>query len=99
MFVRSDRFRKLVEKGLHGWRIGIGHDESEGIVRARLDGREDVGEGETLVAEPRRALAPLPPDVADTAFLANPRLILKEEAYAFIFMRTLKVFQQRRGSF
>jgi hypothetical protein len=63
---------------LHCRRIRIRHDEGEGIIRTRLDGREDVGEGETLVAEPRRPLAPLPPDVADTAFLANPRLILKE---------------------
>ena len=60
---------------MHRGRIDIGHDEGEGIIRARLDGREDVGEGETLVAEPRRPLAPLPPDVADPAFLANPRLI------------------------
>ena len=92
MFVRSDRFRKLVEKSLHGWRIGIGHDESEGIVRARLHGREDGGEGKTLIAEPRRPLPPLPPDVADTAFLANPRLILEKQAYALVFMRTLNVF-------
>jgi len=63
---------------LHCRRIGIRHDEGEGIIRPRLDGREDVGEGETLVAEPRRALTPLPPDMADPAFLANPRLILKE---------------------
>ena len=75
MFVLSDRFRELVEEGLHCSRVGIGHDESEGIIRTRLDGREDVGEGETLVAKPRRTLAPLPPDVADTAFLADPRLV------------------------
>ena len=99
MFVLSDRFRELVEEGLHCRRIGIGHDESEGIIRARLDGREDVGEGETLVTEPRWALAPLPPDMADTAFLANPRLVLEKQAYALIFMRTLNIFQQRRGSF
>jgi hypothetical protein len=63
---------------LHRWRIGIGHDESKGIIRTRLDGREDIGVGEALVAKPRRPLPSLPPDVADTTFLANPRLILKE---------------------
>ena len=78
VFVLGDRFRELVEKGLHRGRVGIGHDKCEGIIRARLDSREDVGEGEAFVAEPRRSLAPLPPDVADTAFLADPRLILKE---------------------
>jgi len=99
VFVMSDRFRELVEEGLHCRRIGIRHDEGEGIIRTRLDGREDVGEGKALVAEPRRPLAALPPDVADPAFLANPRLILKEEADALGFMRTLKIFQQRWGSF
>ena len=84
---------------MHCWRIGIGHDESEGVISPRLDGRENIGVGEALVAEPRRSLAPLPPDVADTAFLANPRLVLEKQAYALIFMRTLKIFQQRRGSF
>lgn len=78
MFVRGYCLRELIEELLHCWGIGIGHDKSEGIIRTRLDGGENVGEGEALVAEPRRTLAPLPPDVADTAFLTNPRLILKE---------------------
>lgn len=99
MFVLGNRFGELVEKCLHRGRIDIGHDECEGIIRARLHGREDVGESEALVAASRWALTPLPPDVADTAFLADPRLILKEEAYALVFVRTLNIFQQRRGSF
>lgn len=99
MFVLSDRFRELVEERLHCRRIGIRHDEGEGIICARLNGCEDVGEGETLVAEPRRALPPLPPDVADTAFLAKPRLVLEKQAYAFVFMRTLNFLEQCRGSF
>jgi hypothetical protein len=99
MFVLSDRFRELVEEALHGLRVGIGHDEGERIIRPRFDGGKDVGEGETLVAEPRRTLAPLPPDVADAAFLANPRLILEKQTDALIFMRILNIFQQRRGSF
>ena len=99
MFAQGDRFREAVEKGLQCWRIGMGHDEGEGIIRARLDGREDGGEGETLAAEARRALAPLPPDVADTAFLADPRFVLEKQAYAPVFMRALNIFRQRRGSF
>lgn len=99
VFVVSDRFGELVEEGLRCRRIGIRHDQGEGIVRARLDGREDVGEGEAPVAQPRRSLAPLPPDVADPAFLADPRFVLEKQADALVFMRTLNVFQQRRGSF
>ena len=48
MFVFSDSFRKAVEKGLHRRRIGIGHRQREGIVGARLNGGEDIGEGRLL---------------------------------------------------
>jgi hypothetical protein len=84
---------------LHGRRIGIGHHEREGIIGARLDGGEDVGEGESLVAEAGRALAPLPPDVADAAFLPDARLVLEKQANALVFMRTLNFSQQRWSSF
>lgn len=40
------------------------------------------------------ALAGLPPDPTDAALLANPRLVLKKQANALVFMHT-----QRRGSF
>lgn len=53
---------------------------------AQLDGGKDVREGEVLVAEPWRALALFPPDVADTPPLADPGLVLKEEADAFVFL-------------
>jgi hypothetical protein len=69
------------------------------MIGAWLHGRKDVGKGEALVAKTWRALAALPPDVADTAFLADPGFVLKEQAKAFVFMRTLKFFQQRRSSF
>lgn len=99
MFVFSDSFRKAVEKGLHRRRIGIGHRQREGIVGARLNGGEDIGEGEAPVAEPRRPLAALPPDMANAAFLADARLVLKEQAKALTFVRTLNSFQQRRSPF
>jgi hypothetical protein len=84
---------------LHRRRIGIRQHQRESVIGAGFDGGEDVGEGEALVAEPRRALTPLPPDMADTALLAEARLVLEEEANAFVFMRMLKFFQKRRGSF
>lgn len=99
MFVRGDRFGELVEESLHGLRVGVGHNEGEGIIAPRLDGGEDIGEGEALVAQARRTLASLPPDMADTAFLADPRLILEKQAYALVFMRTLNIVQERWGSF
>ncbi|MGA7328224.1 MAG: hypothetical protein WBX25_27990 [Rhodomicrobium sp.] len=71
MFVIGDGFCKAVEQSLHRRRIGIGHYQCEGVVRARFNGSEDVGEGEALVAKPRRTLAALPPDVENAAFLTG----------------------------
>jgi hypothetical protein len=99
MFVSGEGFGETVQERLHRRRIGIGHHEREGIIGAWLDGGEDVGEGKPLVAQPWRALAPLPPNMTDAAFLADPGLVLKEQANALVFMRTLKFFEQRRGSF
>ena len=99
MFVLGDGFRESVEKALHRFGIGIRHDECKGIVRTRLDGGKNIGEGETPVAKSGRPPAPLPPDMADTTLLADPRFILKEQTYALTIMRTLNFLQQRRGSF
>jgi hypothetical protein len=90
---------EAVQKHLHGCRIGIGHHQREAIVRARLHGSEDIGEGEAPVAKAWRALAALPPNVAGTAFLADPRLVLEEQANALVFMTYTDGLQQRWGSF
>ena len=99
MLVLSNGCGEAVEEGLHRRRIRIGHHQREGVVRARLHGREDVGESETLVARPRRALAALPPDMADAPLLPDTRLVLEEQPEAFAFMRILNFFQKRRSPF
>ncbi len=99
MFAISDGFRKAVEEDLHRRRIGIGHHQREGVVRARLYGREDIGEGETPVAKPRRPLAALPPDMTDAALLADARLVLEEQAEALAFMTYTDVSKKHGGSF
>ena len=99
MFVISDGFRKAVEEGLHSRRIGIGHHQRESIISARLNGSEDIGEGEAPIAEPWRPLAALPPYMANAALLADARLVLEEQAKALIFVRTLNFFQKRRSPF
>ena len=71
----------------------------ESIISSWLHGCEDIGEGEALIAEARRALATLPPDMADPAFLADTRLILKKQAKALSFMRTLNFLQKRKPPF
>jgi hypothetical protein len=77
----------------------VRHDEGEAVVGAGLDGREDVGEREALVAQARRALAAPPPDVERASLLADARLVLEEEPDALASMRTLNFLEQRRGSF
>ena len=99
VLVFSDGFGKAVEEGLHRRRIGIGHHQRKGIICAGLYGSEDIGEGEALVAEPWRALAALPPDMADAALLANARLVLEEQAQAFAFMTYADGIQKRRSPF
>ena len=84
---------------MHRRRIGIGHHQREGVVCARLNGSEDIGEGEALIAKPWRAASPLPPDMAGAAFLANARLVLEEQAEALAFIRTLNFLQKRGAPF
>jgi len=55
-------------------------NQGEGIVRARLDGTEEVGERIALVAFARRPLAARKPAMADAAFLANARFVLEKQA-------------------
>ena len=99
MFVLSDGFRKAVEEDLHRRSIGVGHHQREGVVRARLYGGEDIGEGEAPVAKPRRTLAALPPDMTNAAFLADARFVLEEQAQALAFMTPTDVSKKRGGSF
>ena len=84
---------------LHRLGVGIGHDEGEAVVGAGLKASKDVGECEALVAEPRWALAALPPDMAGPTLLVDPRLVLEEEADAFVSMCSCNSSEQRRGSF
>ena len=99
MLVRRERRREAIEKVLHGFGRHFGHDKREGVVGPRLDGGEDVGEREALVAKTRRTLAAFPPDVARPSLLPDAGLVLEEEADALVFMRTLYFSEQRWGSF
>jgi hypothetical protein len=99
VLVLGNRLGKSVEKCLHASTIRIGQDQREGIVGAGLDGRVDIGIRVALIDETRRPLAAFPPDVADAALLPDACLILKIEAQAFVFIRTLNFEQDAPGSF
>jgi hypothetical protein len=99
VLIVDDRGSEAVEELLHRLGVGIGHDEGEAVVGAGLNASKDIGECEALVTEPRWALAALPPDMAGPTLLTDPRLVLEEQADAFIFVRTLNFSEQRWGSF
>jgi hypothetical protein len=99
VLVIADGGSEAVEEHLHRLGIHVRQDEREGVVASRLDGCEDVGKREALVAEPRRTLASPPPDVAGAPLLPDAGLVLEEEADALVFMRTLYFSEQRWGSF
>ena len=99
VFVVGERGGEAIEELLHRRRVDVRHDEREGIIRARLHGREDVGEGEAFVAKPWRPLAAAPPDVAGAPLLADAGLILEEEPDLPVFMRMLNFSEECRGSF
>ena len=54
VLVVGDRVGEPIEELLHRLGVGIRHDEREAVVAARLDGCEDIGEREALVAQARR---------------------------------------------
>ena len=95
----SNRRGKSVEEHLHARRVGVGQDQHEIVVGAGLDGGVDVGVGVALVEKATRALAALPPDVADATFLPDACFVLEIKAQALIFVRMLNYFQDPLGSF
>jgi hypothetical protein len=99
VLVLADRYRELIEELLHRRGVSVRQHQCEGIVGAGLDGCEDVGEREALVAQARGPLAALPPDAADAALLADARLVLEEQAQALVFMCICNFPEQFRGSF
>ena len=99
VLVVSDRLGEGVEKHLHARAVRIRQNQREGVVRAGLYRRVDVGVHITLIEQARRSLTALPPDVADAALLPDARLVLEIEAQALVFMRTLNFLQDAQGSF
>jgi hypothetical protein len=99
VLVLANRRSKVGKELLHRLGIGVGQDEREAVVSAGLDASKDIGKREALVAEARWALAAPPPDMAGPPLLADPRLVLEEQADALAFMCIGNSFEQRRGSF
>jgi hypothetical protein len=86
VLIVGDGGSEAVEELLHRLGVGIKHDEGKAVVGAGLNASKDVGECEALVAEPRWALAALPPDMAGPTLLADARLVLEEQSDALVFM-------------
>lgn len=93
MLVRADGFGELVEIDLHGVGRDLGQDEREGVIRARLHGAVNIGEGIALIASPRRAAPFREPAVTDAPFLANARFILEKETDFLVRMGFANLLQ------
>jgi hypothetical protein len=99
VLVVGDRLCECFEKRLHSNVVCVGQDERERIVGAGLDRGVDVGIRVALIDEAGRALAALPPNMADAPLLPDAGLILKIKTQALVFMRTLNFLQRSSGSF
>jgi hypothetical protein len=99
VLILPDRLGEAIEEFLHRLGIHVRQDQSERVISSRLDGRKDIGKREALVAQARRALAALPPDVARPSFLSDARLVLKKQADTLAFMRMLNFSEKCWGSF
>ena len=99
VLILGNRRGESVEERLHARRVGVRQDQHEIVIGAGLNGCIDVGVGVALVEKAPRALAALPPDVANAAFLPDARFVLEIKVQALIFVRELNVFQQTQGSF
>jgi hypothetical protein len=87
VLVGGERLGEGVEEEIHRHRGNLGQNEREGLIgRGPHDG-EDVGKGEALVAEARRALAFGPPTMRNAALLAEPRLVLEPERETLVGVR------------
>ena len=98
VLVIGDCGGETIEEDLHRLGVGVGQNKGEAVIRAGLDRREDVGEGEALVAKAGWSLAAFPPDVACASLLADARLVLEEQAHA-LTRPSADFTQDRRGSF
>jgi hypothetical protein len=95
----GDRFGEAVKEFLHGPGVDLRQDQREGVVGSYLRGSEDVSEGESLVGRSEWTLALHVPAMADAAFLANARFVLKEDAQPLVRTFTDDFLQDVRSPF
>ena len=93
MFVRINGFGELVEIDLHGVGRDLGQDEREGIIRARLHGAVDIGEGIALIASTRWPPSFREPAVTDASLLPDAGFILKKETDFLVRMGFANLLQ------
>jgi len=89
----ANGFGEFIQIDLHGVGRDFRQDECEGVIRARLHGAVNIGEGVALIAPPRRSQPPREPAVTDAPFLANARFILEKETDFLVRMGLANLFQ------
>ena len=73
----SDRATDLIDMLLHGFGVGIGHDDRHTGIAARTDGAEQIGVLIALILRLARARALLRPLVGKTVLLFDPHFVLE----------------------
>src|SRR5262252_9713082 len=73
---RRHRLRQLDKKQVHRSGIEPGHHQRDTGVARRVHGANNPGRLETDIAQPAGGMAALPPDIAGTPLLPDPRLVL-----------------------
>ena len=73
----SDRATDLIDMLLHGFGVGIGHDDRHSGIAARADCAKQIGVLIALILRLTRARALLRPLVDETVLLSDPHFILK----------------------
>src|SRR3712207_2335765 len=86
MYVRGQAGGELDQEKTHGRGGRFWQDEGDVRAGRGLDGGEDIGPLEALVAAPRWSPAPQPPAVAEPALLAHSGLVHEPEGDPFAGM-------------
>jgi hypothetical protein len=80
VLVRGQCLGEFRQEQRHGAGRDFGEDEGKAFAGGWLDGAEDVGPVEAMVAQAGRALPPEPPAMAQPSLLPNAGLILEIQA-------------------
>jgi hypothetical protein len=94
MRARRDGLAEFGEKQVHCGGIEPGHYQGHTGVACRAHGADDPSGLVADIAQPARGIAALPPDIAGSPLLPDPRLVLAPDFKLLGFRMSLRDFPQ-----